>query len=1043
MNSKIKNIEQEFQNPSAEYRGAPFWAWNMKLDKERVVKQVQQFVDMGMGGFYMHSRVGLATPYLGPEFLECIKACVEEAKEKGMLPRLYDEDRWPSGFGGGYVTAEDEYRCKYLVITPFKNGTTTYPEPIFDSQAAVLPKGDGEFLTAFYVKIGEKGELKDYQVCDENDCEKEGYKIWYVYMESGVDNPWFNNKSYADTLNEKTADKFLDVTYETYYKSLGKEFGKSIPAIFTDEPQFVRKQTLGSAHSLTAVILPFTGSFEETFQEKYHSSILEHIPELLWELPDNKISVYRYRYHLHVTDKLVDDFIKRVSDWCDKHEIQLTGHLMEEPTLDSQTCAEGEIMRNLSVFGIPGIDMLCDFREYTTAKQVQSVAHQYGKKWVASELYGVTNWDFDFRKHKLQGDWQAALGINHRVHHLTWMSMLGEAKRDYPASIGFQSPWYKKYSLIEDYFSRINVIMTQGKPEVKVAVIHPIESYWVIFGPNEQTKEERAALDKSFADLTEWLLFGLIDFDYISESLLPEIWKENFVGEMEYETIIVPNCKILRKSTLEFLEYMHKNGKKVIFTGQIPVLIDDIEGNAVQKFAENCTYVDFAKDTLLNALEENRIFDIHYEGNKHLKKPWHKKNWDGERTEKYLYQCRKADDKEYLFIANGRKLENPDSTKEDKIKISIQGIWRTTKLNPFDGTTEELTCWHENGKTNFICTLYEQDSLLLELKPTEETVISFLPEEVKQIPLCRKDLFEEKVNIIREEKNVLVLDIAELSVDGQEYMPKEEILHIDEYLRKKFAYPMRTASVPQPWVLKEQKDNDIHEIKLRYEVIADDDIAEVKFSGEDLQQSRIWFDGTELRTDAVGNFVDEDITEIEFPDIKKGRHELIIEMPFDKNTNLESYYILGEFDVKVTGAVGKLQKKRTEYGWGDIVNQGMPFYGGNVVYEFEKYLEKGMYRLEVSKYRAALLEVEIDGKKEAAIICSPYRMSFQVENDGIHKISIRSYGNRINTFGCLHDCDENEIYFYPNSWRTEKEDWSYEYQFHRCGILKAPVLYKY
>ncbi len=62
-----------------------------------------------------------------------------------------------------------------------------------------------------------------------------------------------------------------------------------------------------------------------------------------------------------------------------------------------------------------------------------------------SELYGVTDWSYDFRGHKLQGDWQAAMGVTVRVHHLTWVSMEGEAKRDYPASIGYQSPWYKEY----------------------------------------------------------------------------------------------------------------------------------------------------------------------------------------------------------------------------------------------------------------------------------------------------------------------------------------------------------------------------------------------------------------------------------------------------------------------------------------------------------------------------------------------------------------------------------------------------------------------
>ncbi len=65
MENHLEILEKEFQTPPSEYRGAPFWAWNMKLDKERSVKQVQQFADMGMGGFYMHSRVGWRHPTWG------------------------------------------------------------------------------------------------------------------------------------------------------------------------------------------------------------------------------------------------------------------------------------------------------------------------------------------------------------------------------------------------------------------------------------------------------------------------------------------------------------------------------------------------------------------------------------------------------------------------------------------------------------------------------------------------------------------------------------------------------------------------------------------------------------------------------------------------------------------------------------------------------------------------------------------------------------------------------------------------------------------
>lgn len=77
-----------FKNPPSEYRGCPFWAWNAKLDKKELLRQIDVFAEMGMGGFHMHSRTGLDTKYLGSEFLDMVKTCVEYAEEKGLMACL-------------------------------------------------------------------------------------------------------------------------------------------------------------------------------------------------------------------------------------------------------------------------------------------------------------------------------------------------------------------------------------------------------------------------------------------------------------------------------------------------------------------------------------------------------------------------------------------------------------------------------------------------------------------------------------------------------------------------------------------------------------------------------------------------------------------------------------------------------------------------------------------------------------------------------------------------------------------------------------------
>ncbi len=45
---------EQFWNPPASFRSAPFWAWNGKLEKEKLAEQIEAFHQMGFGGFFMH-----------------------------------------------------------------------------------------------------------------------------------------------------------------------------------------------------------------------------------------------------------------------------------------------------------------------------------------------------------------------------------------------------------------------------------------------------------------------------------------------------------------------------------------------------------------------------------------------------------------------------------------------------------------------------------------------------------------------------------------------------------------------------------------------------------------------------------------------------------------------------------------------------------------------------------------------------------------------------------------------------------------------------
>ena len=76
----MKELYEDFRKPSAKFRGKPFWAWNGKLEKDELIRQIHIMKEMGFGGFFMHSRTGLETEYLGQEWFEFINACADEAE---------------------------------------------------------------------------------------------------------------------------------------------------------------------------------------------------------------------------------------------------------------------------------------------------------------------------------------------------------------------------------------------------------------------------------------------------------------------------------------------------------------------------------------------------------------------------------------------------------------------------------------------------------------------------------------------------------------------------------------------------------------------------------------------------------------------------------------------------------------------------------------------------------------------------------------------------------------------------------------------------
>ncbi|MDR2537084.1 MAG: hypothetical protein LBC46_02150 [Treponema sp.] len=1012
---------EDFQNPSSEYRATPFWAWNNKLNADELVWQIEQLKKLGFGGFHIHVRTGMATEYLSNEYMNIVYACVEKARAEKMLAWLYDEDRWPSGAAGGIVTKDKRYRQRYLRLT----------------RHPATAERDNKLIACFDISLSASGQLEQYRRVKAEET-IQGFRL-YAYAETASPDPWYNKQTYVNTLDAAAIREFIRVTHERYKSRFASDFGGVIPAIFTDEPQFSRKETLRFAHEDRDVTLPWTDDLAETFAAAYAGeNLIDGIPELLWDLPQGAVSVIRYHYHDHICERFTAAFADQCGAWCSANNIMLTGHMMEEPTLESQTHAIGEAMRSYRSFQLPGIDMLCDQREFTTAKQTQSAVRQYAYAGMLSELYGVTNWDFDFRGHKLQGDWQAALGVTVRVPHLSWISMNGEAKRDYPGTFNYQAPWYEQYPYIENHFARINTALTRGKAVARVGVIHPIESYWLHWGPRESTQAIREQMDQNFHDLCNWLLRGLIDFDYIAESTLPALCdlaaisanKPFPVGKMSYDVIIVPALETIRATTLCRLEAFQALGGRLIFLGTAPQYLDARPSTAPRQLWQQSERIGFERLPLLSAIADVRELSI--------------RDRSGVETQNLLYQMREeADGSRWLFIAHADKPLNPDLPRGDIIRIRIKGEWRAAFYDTLSGAIRPQPVAWERGDTLIAYALYEHDSLLFKLEKGAPPVAAPEPPRLVTSEEYPNDTrgrarFTSPVPVTLHEPNLLLLDMAEYALDDEPYRPAEEVLRLDTILRTELGWPLRKKAVAQPWV--ESDTSTPRRLRLRYTFDS-----ELEINGAELALENAAVTQVSLNAVAAGPvngwYVDHGINKVKLPLIRKGLNTLELSLPYGRKIDVEASYLLGDFGVRVAGIRCTLTTPVRELAFGDITRQGLAFYGGNISYHLTAESRGGELTISASAYRGHVLRVKVDGEDRGVIAFSPYRLTVTGLKDGLHRLELLYFGCRINTFGQLHTNVRDPGYWWGvDSWRAEGDAWTYEYRFWKQGVLKSPEI---
>lgn len=996
---------------------------------------------MGLGGFFMHSRVGLATRYLSKDWFDCVRACVDEAEKLNMRAWLYDEDRWPSGAAGGLVTKNPAYRMRSLVME-------TANEPIrLDSTVAGIWKGiiqEANVKNLVRISPQKLGLTK---------LQKDEVFIVFRYQ---VQSPseWYNGKTYLDTLNPEAVKAFINVTHEAYRKQLGKKLGYSVPGIFTDEPNYgnLFRWSKGGKYSI-----PWTDKLPNVFRKRYGYDIIEHLPEIFLEIEGQEISQVRYHYIDCITHMFVTAFAKQVGEWCDRNNMLFTGHVLGEETMSSQSSVVGSAMRFYEYMQAPGIDILTEHnREYDTAKQVSSVAHQFGRNWRLSETYGCTGWDFSFEGHKAVSDWQVALGINLRCQHLAWYTMEGQAKRDYPASIFYQSPWCELYSKVEDYFARVHHIMSQGKEVRDLLVIHPIESMWTLMNINWRKNPAVRELETVHIRCRDFLLSAHLDFDYGDEDILARHGKivgnskpMLKVGEAQYKVVFVPPVRTIRSSTIKLLSQFRAKGGIVVFLGEDIRFVDAVSSNSAIKLANKCLRVHELNQELVDVLSKycRRVSIIDAEG---------------QEIPSALYLLREDDTAFYLFVCNtGHKPEEIkakiyDETMVRDRKQSFPDVRVVTYFRsggkPFEFVPEEGKVYSANariidGKWEIKTRLLPVESRVFMYPKRKSTLVVRKSPSLQEKYLTR--INRERWQIKLSEPNCLVLDRPAWRIGNGKWQKPQEILKVDYAVRDAMGIKRRDGTMIQPWA---QKRNPVPKrvcVELLYEfdvrVIPD---GTVWLALEQPQTFSIFLNDVAISADSeCGWWCDRSLRTIAInPNLLRiGNNKLRLVCDYsEEHSGLEIVYLLGPFGVSVHGTRCELVHKPEELKVGDWVKQGLPFYSGSVVYCTSLVVKRSRGSrvfLRIPEYRGAAVRVFVNGHCAGVVAWEPNELEItEFINGGKVNLRIEVFAHRRNSHGPLHYFKKWPYWTGPSEYVVSDDKWVDTYQLVPCGLMSSPLL---
>ena len=979
-------LSSQFSQPPAEYTTAPFFVWNADITRDGIDKFMEGFKKAGSSQVFIHPRPGLITEYLSDNWFDLYKYTVDKGRELGMKVWIYDENSYPSGFAGGHVPDEmpESYnQGQGLEMTEMN----TLPDTC-DKFYLILKENDGNYKDITSSLSSEKGKSGKY----------------FLFSKSyNGKSDWYGGFSYVDLLYPGVTRKFIERTMTGYAKVLGSEFGKTIPGNFCDEPQI---ESPGG--------IRWTPDLFDVFMKQWKYDLRTQLPSLYEETGDWKKVRHNY------TQTLLHMFIERWSMpwhvWSEEHNMKFTGHYWEHEWPNMKP--GGDNMAMYAWHQVPAIDMLfnqfndssshAQFGNVRSVKELASAANQTGRQRKLSETYGGSGWDLTFTDMKRNGDWEYALGVNLMNQHLTYFTMAGARKYDYPPTFDYHEPWWNDYKYINDHYARLSLALSSGRQINDILVLEPTTSCW-LYDSYVNQDPRTAEIGQSFQSFVTRLEKSQVEYDLGSENIMKDLGSVKkgklIVGQAAYSrAVIPPMTENLDKSTFELLDRFVSSGGTLIAFSE-PTLIDGSPSDDLKKFfSSNSGKIiepgNLSDEVITKLFTSPQIAFNDVMGGT------------------LYHQRRILTDGQLLFLVNS-SLESP-----------VTGTFKTKGADAIEmNTLTGEKYGYPNSQTG------DDISCSFSLPPAGSLLVFIPGEGNEDIPVPEKTqnlspvTAASPIKVTRMEDNALMIDFCDLGLGNE--LTKD----LNNYDAADKVFKYYGFHNGNPWNTSVQfrtntVDRDTFGIGTGFTATYHFTVREkFKFDGMKavVERPSLWtvsVNGTVVKPEEGKWWLDRSMGVFNIESlVTTGDNTITIKAsPMKIHAEIEPVYILGDFSVRPAAKGFEIGAPAASYSTGSWKDQGMPFYSWGIDYTREYNVEKpdGKWEVALGQWKGTVAEVTVNGQAATLIAFPPYTSDISgLMKPGLNKIEVKVIGSLRNLLGPHHN-NPPHGFVTPGSWRGVK-----------------------